>query len=107
MADQFYHAQLVYRLWVPPAVVAFDRFLTRRSLRAGAACVLFVALQLAAIIYLGLFLCLLLSSYAAASLTTVRPATINSRILQAVARVSVNSSASISSRWRWSLIAAQ
>jgi len=41
------------------------------------------------------------------SLTTVRPATINSRILQAVARVSANSNASISSRWRSSLIAAQ
>ena len=66
MASQFGHAQLVYRLWVPPAVLAFDRFLTRRSLRAGAACVLFVALQLAASIYLGLFLCLLLASYAVA-----------------------------------------
>jgi hypothetical protein len=63
MAGQFGHAQLVYRLWVPPAIVAFDRFLTGRRLRAGAACVLFVALQLAASIYLGLFLCLLLVSY--------------------------------------------
>jgi hypothetical protein len=66
MAGQFGHAQLVYRLWVPPAVLSFDRFLTRRSLQAGAACVLFVALQLAASIYLGLFLCLLLASYAIA-----------------------------------------
>jgi hypothetical protein len=66
MAAQFNHAQLVYRLWVPPAVVAWDSFLTRRSLRAGAACVLFVALQLAASIYLGFFLCLLLAAYLAA-----------------------------------------
>jgi hypothetical protein len=66
MTAQFAHAQLVYRLWVPPAVLAFDRFLTRRSLRAGAACVLFLALQLAASIYLGLFLCLLLASYVVA-----------------------------------------
>ena len=64
MAGQFGHAQLVYRLWVPPAVLAFDRFFTRQSLRAGAACVLFVALQLAASVYLGLFLCLFLASYA-------------------------------------------
>jgi hypothetical protein len=66
MADQFYHGQLVYRLWVPLAVVAFDHFLTRRSLRAAVACLLFVALQLLASIYLGLFLCLLLASYAVA-----------------------------------------
>ena len=66
MAEQLYHAQLVYRLWVPPAVLAFDRFLTRQSLRAGAACVLFVGLQLAASIYVGLFLVLLLVSYAVA-----------------------------------------
>jgi hypothetical protein len=66
MADQFYHAQLAYRLWVPLAVVAFDRFVARRSLRAGAACLLFVSLQLAVSIYLGLFLCLLLAAYAAA-----------------------------------------
>jgi hypothetical protein len=66
MAGQFNHPLLVYRLWVPPAVLALDRFLTRRSLRAGAACVLFVALQLAASIYLGLFLCLLLASYTVA-----------------------------------------
>jgi hypothetical protein len=66
MAAQFNHAQLVYRLWVAPAVVACDRFLTCRSLRAGAACVLFVALQLAASIYLGFFLCLLLTDYLAA-----------------------------------------
>ena len=66
MAAQWGHAQLVYRLWVPPAVLALDRFLTRRSLRAGAACVLFLALQLAAGIYVGLFLCLLLAAYAVA-----------------------------------------
>ena len=66
MAAQFGHAQLVYRLWVPPAVLALDWFLTRQSLRAGAACVLFVALQLAAGIYLGLFLCFLLAAYAVA-----------------------------------------
>ncbi len=66
MAAQFDHVQLVYRLWIPPAVLAFDGFLTRRSLRGGAAAVLFVALQLAVSIYLGLFLCLLLASYAAA-----------------------------------------
>src|SRR5271165_2538674 len=65
MAAQLGHAQLVYRLWVPPAVVALHRFLTRASLRAAAACVLFVGLQLAVSIYLGLFLCLLLASYAA------------------------------------------
>ncbi len=65
MAAQFDHVQLVYRLWVPPAILALDRFLTRGSLRAGAACVLLAALQLAASIYLGLFLCLLLASYAA------------------------------------------
>ena len=66
MAAQFGHAQLVYRLWVPPAVLALDRFLTRQSPRAGAACVLFLALQLAAGIYVGLFLCLLLGAYAVA-----------------------------------------
>ncbi|HME21681.1 MAG TPA: hypothetical protein VKI44_10105 [Acetobacteraceae bacterium] len=66
MAAQFGHVQLVYRLWVPPAVVALHRFLTRRSLRAASACVLFVALQLAVSIYPGLFLCMLLASYAAA-----------------------------------------
>ncbi|HUB14725.1 MAG TPA: hypothetical protein VMB34_22435, partial [Acetobacteraceae bacterium] len=64
MAAQFDHVQLVYRLWIGPAVVALDYFLRRRSLPAGAACVLFVALQLAASIYLGLFLCLLLVAYA-------------------------------------------
>jgi hypothetical protein len=66
MTAQFGHPQLVYRLWVPPAILAFDRFLTRRSLRGGAACVLFIALQLAASIYLGLFLCMLLAFYGAA-----------------------------------------
>ena len=66
MAAQFSHAQLVYRLWVAPALVALDRLLTRGSYRAGAAAVLFVALQFAASIYIGLFLCLLLASYAAA-----------------------------------------
>lgn len=66
MAAQFDHVQLVYRLWVPVAILAFHRFFTRRSPRAGAACILFVALQLLAGIYLGLFLCLLLASYAVA-----------------------------------------
>jgi hypothetical protein len=66
MAAHFDHVQLAHRLWVPPSVVAFHRLLTRRSLRAGAACVLFIALQLAISIYLGLFLCLLLASYGAA-----------------------------------------
>jgi hypothetical protein len=66
IAAQFNHAQLVYRLWVPPAILTLDRLLTRRSLQAGAACVLFVGLQLACDIYLGLFLCLLLASYTAA-----------------------------------------
>jgi hypothetical protein len=66
ISAQVGHAQLVYRLWVPPAVVALHRFLTCRSLRSGAACVLFVALQLAASVYLGVFLCLLLAAYAAA-----------------------------------------
>jgi len=62
MTTQIGHAQLVYRLWVPPAVVAVDRFSTRASLCGGAAAFLFVALQLLASIYLGLFLCLLLAS---------------------------------------------
>jgi len=64
MAAQFDHVQLVYRLWIPLALLALDRFLTRRNLRAGAACLLFVSLELAASIYLGLFLCLFLASYA-------------------------------------------
>jgi hypothetical protein len=72
MTEQFYHAQLVYRLWVPLAVLALDRFLTRESLRAGGACVLFVALQLASSIYLGLFLCLLLFAYALARCVLAR-----------------------------------
>jgi len=63
MTAQVYHSQLTYRLWIAPAVVALDRLLTKNSLRAGAACVLFLALQFAASIYLGLFLCLLLASY--------------------------------------------
>ncbi|MGH7224173.1 MAG: hypothetical protein ACRELF_13160, partial [Gemmataceae bacterium] len=67
MTAQFSHAQLIYRLWVPPAVVAFDRLLTTRSVRAGAVTVLFVALELSASIYLGLLLLLLLASYCAAS----------------------------------------
>lgn len=66
MAAQFNHVQLVYRLWIPPAVLALHRFLTRQSVRAGAACVLFLGLQLAVSIYLGLFLCLLLAAYALA-----------------------------------------
>lgn len=66
MGMQFLHAQLVYRLWIPPALLAFDRLLRRRSIRSGAACVLFIALQLAVSIYLGMFLVLLLASYSAA-----------------------------------------
>ena len=66
MAAQVGHEQLVYRLWIPPAILALDLFLTRRSLRAGGACVLFVSLQLAVSIYLGAFLGLLLASYAGA-----------------------------------------
>jgi hypothetical protein len=66
MAAQTSHPQLVYRLWIPPAVVALDRLLTNASFRAGALCVLFVALQFAANVYLGLFLCLLLASYGVA-----------------------------------------
>ncbi len=72
MTAQFGHAQLIYRLWVPPAFVAFDRLLTRASLRAGAACVLFAALQFAASVYLGLFLCLLLASHTVAVLLVGR-----------------------------------
>ncbi len=72
MTAQFGHAQLIYRLWVPPAFVAFDRLLTRASLKAGAACVLFAALQFAASVYLGLFLCLLLASYTVAVLLVGR-----------------------------------
>lgn len=63
ITDQSHHAQLTYRLWVPPAIVAVDRFLVGPSLRAGAACILFVSLQLATSIYIGLFLCLLLAAY--------------------------------------------
>jgi hypothetical protein len=47
-------------------VVALDSLLTKGSLRAGATCVLFLAFQLAANVYLGLFLCLLLASYGVA-----------------------------------------
>lgn len=72
MTNQLSHAQLVYRLWVAPAVVALDRCFTRCSLRAGAACVWFVALQLSISIYLGLFLGLLLAAYAAAMLLVGR-----------------------------------
>jgi hypothetical protein len=60
------HVQLLYRLWIPPSVVALDHFLTRSSVRAGALCFLFLALQFAANVYLGLFLCLLLLAYIAA-----------------------------------------
>ncbi|MGH7083869.1 MAG: hypothetical protein ACREFN_02620, partial [Acetobacteraceae bacterium] len=67
MTAQFSHAQLIYRLWVPPAVVALDGLLTRGSLCAGAACLLFLALQLLASIYIGLFLFLLLIAYGVAS----------------------------------------
>ena len=66
MASQFDHTQLAYRLWIPPAFLAAHVFLSQQSLRAGASCLLFVALQLAASIYLGLFLVLLLGSYAIA-----------------------------------------
>ncbi len=57
------HQQLLYRLWIPPAVLAFDRFIKECNWMAGAATILFIALQLAANIYLGLFLVLLLLSY--------------------------------------------
>jgi hypothetical protein len=66
MVTRIGHSQLVYRLWIPPAVVALDSLLTKGSVRAGATCVLFLALQLAANVYLGLFLCLLLASYGVA-----------------------------------------
>jgi hypothetical protein len=65
MTAQLEHAQLVYRLWVPLALLTFHHFLTRRSLLGGAAAVLCVALQLAVSVYLGLFLCLLLGAYTA------------------------------------------
>jgi hypothetical protein len=66
MMAQVGHAQLIYRLWIPPAVLVLHRCLTRQSLRAGSACMLFLGLQLAVSIYLGLFLSLLLAGYAAA-----------------------------------------
>ncbi|MGH7049096.1 MAG: DUF7024 domain-containing protein [Acetobacteraceae bacterium] len=72
MTAQLGHAQLVWRLWVAPAVVALDRLLTRGSWRAGAACLLFLALELVASIYIGLFLCLLLASYAIATAAVAR-----------------------------------
>src|SRR5262249_41049228 len=34
MTAQMGHSQLIYRLWIPPAVVALDCLLTRASLRA-------------------------------------------------------------------------
>lgn len=67
MTAQFSHAQLIYRLWVPPAVVALDRLMTERNFRAGAVVVLFAALQFSASIYVGLLLLLLLGSYCTAS----------------------------------------
>jgi hypothetical protein len=66
MMAQTGHSQLFYRLWIPPAVVALDRLLTKGSLRAGAWCVVFVALQFATEVNLGLFLCMLLGAYTAA-----------------------------------------
>lgn len=63
MAAQFNHAQLVYRLWIPPALLTFRNFSTRRDLRGGGACLLFIALELATGIYLGMFLVLLVLSY--------------------------------------------
>lgn len=63
MAAQFGHAQLVYRLWIPPALLTFRNFSTRRDLRGGSACLFFIALQLATSIYLGMFLVLLIASY--------------------------------------------
>jgi hypothetical protein len=63
MTNQIGHPQLIYRLWIPAALLAFDRCLTRASLRHAAWCLLFVALQCAVSIYLGLFLCLLLASH--------------------------------------------
>lgn len=72
MTAQIGHAQLLYRLWVPPAVVALDRLLTRGSWQGGAASVLFLGLQFAASVYIGLFLCLLLASWLAAMLLVGR-----------------------------------
>jgi hypothetical protein len=63
MTNQIVHAQFIYRLWIPAALTAFDRCLTRASLRHAAWCLLFVALQCAVAMYLGLFLCLLLAAY--------------------------------------------
>ncbi|HEX4042036.1 MAG TPA: hypothetical protein VHY10_10075 [Xanthobacteraceae bacterium] len=90
------HAQMLYRLWVPPAVLALEWFLTRRSLKAGAACILFVALQFAATIYLGLFLVLLLSSYAVAAAMVGRhrlalPRLIELRAASASAKIATGS----------------
>lgn len=67
ITDQSHHAQLVYRLWVAPALVALDKLLVGQSLRAGPMCILFIALQLATCVYIGLFLCLLLAAYVLAS----------------------------------------
>lgn len=66
------HSQLIYRLWVPPAVLAFDWFFTRRSLKSGACAFLCVALQLAADVYIGMLLLLFLLFYAVALLTIGR-----------------------------------
>lgn len=68
----FPHTQMIYRLWVPPAALAFDWFLTRRSLKSGACAFLCFALQLSVSIYVGLFLLLFLILYATASLTVGR-----------------------------------
>lgn len=66
MAAQFNHAQLVYRLWIPPALLTFRNFSTRHDLRGGSACLFFTALELATSIYLGMFLVLLILSYSLA-----------------------------------------
>jgi hypothetical protein len=64
MIAQFFHGEFVYRPWVAPAVLALDGCIRRRSLVAGAACLLFTALQFAVSNYLGMFLVLLLAAYA-------------------------------------------
>ena len=60
------HPQLLYRLWIPPAMLATHSLVTRRSVTAGAACILCISFQLAANIYLGLLLVLLIVSYTTA-----------------------------------------
>ncbi|MBV9549267.1 MAG: hypothetical protein JO256_06285, partial [Alphaproteobacteria bacterium] len=58
---QTMHPNLLYRLWVPPAMLTAHRFLMRGRLTDAAACMLFLSLQLAVNIYLGLLLFLLLA----------------------------------------------